>query len=348
MKKKKIALVVDVENWAYHHIALEIQEGLKNKYHIDIIFRVYVENIVSLVYMTQDYDLIHFFWRGDLYLFDGDFVKYYVQDGGMELKYFKEKYLKHLLITTSVYDHLFLDKKEIDKTKTILDNCFGYTVCSKKLFEIYNERFIKKPDMEITDGVNLDKFFPIDTNRFELDNIIKKEKIFIGWVGNSSWEEQREDMKGVNTILKPALADLKSKGYKIEELFADKQIRMIPHNQMNEYYSKIDILICTSKIEGTPNPILEAMACGIPVISTDVGIVPELFGEKQQEFILEERNIECLKKKILFLLQKPSLFEELSKENINKIKQWNWKNKIKEFDDFFTNCFQAWEDKNEQ
>ncbi|WZB73295.1 glycosyltransferase family 4 protein [Achromobacter xylosoxidans] len=44
---------------------------------------------------------------------------------------------------------------------------------------------------------------------------------------------------------------------------------------MPAYYNSLDLYVCPSAIEGTPNPVLEAMACGVPVISTDVGIVPK-------------------------------------------------------------------------
>ena len=45
---------------------------------------------------------------------------------------------------------------------------------------------------------------------------------------------------------------------------------------MQEYYDKIDLLICTSTSEGGPLPVFEAIACGVPVISTDVGMVKEM------------------------------------------------------------------------
>jgi glycosyltransferase involved in cell wall biosynthesis len=45
---------------------------------------------------------------------------------------------------------------------------------------------------------------------------------------------------------------------------------------MPAWYRDLDVYVCMSTVEGTPNPILEASACGIPWISTDVGIVGEL------------------------------------------------------------------------
>ena len=107
---------------------------------------------------------------------------------------------------------------------------------------------------------------------------------------------------------------------------------------MPEYYSKIDLYICASINEGTPNPILEAMACGIPVISTDVGIVKEVFGDKQKKYILEERSEACLKNKIKMFIDNLDSIDELVDENLKQIEQWTWQRKAEEFREFFRAC----------
>lgn len=59
-------------------------------------------------------------------------------------------------------------------------------------------------------------------------------------------------------------------------------------------YAGVDIVALTSLNEGTPLSLIEAMACGRPVISTEVGAVVDLLGEIEQEhdeFTVRERGI---------------------------------------------------------
>lgn len=336
--KKKIALVVDSDNWAYANIARNISKNLKEYYDFKIIPSLYFDDqLAKVLLLTEDFDLIHFFWRGKLlgfYFYDYD---NYLESIGLERSDFEEKYIKNKIITTSVYDHLFINDSDIENTRKIVSRCDKYYVSSNKLYDIYKKLDLtKKPSCVITDGVDLDDFYPQNIERFK-ENL--NRKIIIGWVGNSAWESGTEDFKGVNTILKPAIEELKSEGYNIDYYFADRQERMIPHNEMVNYYSNIDLYICTSKMEGTPNPVLESMACGIPIISTDVGIVSDALGAKQKKYILEERTKECLKEKIIYFLNHLDDMDDLSKENLERINDWTWKKISYKMKKFFDETF---------
>ncbi len=52
-------------------------------------------------------------------------------------------------------------------------------------------------------------------------------------------------------------------------------ITNVSHRLMPLYYRAADVLLCTSKVEGSPNVIKEALACNLPIVSVPVGDVPE-------------------------------------------------------------------------
>lgn len=349
--KKKIAMFVDADNWAFANIAKNVSKNLEKYYDFKIIPTLYFyADLVPSLLTAQDCDLFHFFWRGELLAPEQEYFEKSAVVLMASKKEFIKKYFGHKIITTAVYDHLYIDTKdEIKMTNRILNACDEYYVSSKKLLDIYNgNEFVKKPKCEISDGVDLSDFYPKNLERF--DNI-KKRKIVIGWVGNSEWEKDKEDFKGVNTMLKPAIEELNIEGYPVEAFFADRKEGMIPHDEMIDYYGKIDLYVCMSKIEGTPNPILESMACGVPIISTDVGIVKEAFGNEQKKYILEERSKECLKEKIKLFIENLDDIKILQQENACRIQSWQWKDialKMKKFfDDAFKTHGDRLEDKEE-
>jgi glycosyltransferase involved in cell wall biosynthesis len=61
----------------------------------------------------------------------------------------------------------------------------------------------------------------------------------------------------------------------IELLVVDRA----PQEQLALYFNAVDALVFTSFQEGSPNVIKQAMACGLPIVSTDVGDVTEVIGD---------------------------------------------------------------------
>jgi glycosyltransferase involved in cell wall biosynthesis len=104
---------------------------------------------------------------------------------------------------------------------------------------------------------------------------------------------------------------------------------------MPTFYGGIDVYCCASIAEGTPNPVLEAMASGVPVVSTDVGIVPEVLGPLQHRFILRQRSATELAAVIERLLGAPSSLLELAQENLDSIRAWDWAERARSYAEFF-------------
>lgn len=83
----------------------------------------------------------------------------------------------------------------------------------------------------------------------------------------------------------------------------------VPNNKMNSIYNSSKLFLFTSKHEGQPGVILEAMACGLPVISTPVGIVPKLIKDDINGFVIKRQDPKTITSK---------LFHFLTNENLRK------------------------------
>ncbi|WP_010283357.1 glycosyltransferase family 4 protein [Bacillus timonensis] len=109
----------------------------------------------------------------------------------------------------------------------------------------------------------------------------RAEKTTVGWIG---YDEPYGWIKGKEVI--PYLAKrfpdvqfemifAKKPSYKVD-LPNIKVYSEIPHTHMSEIIKKWHILVCGSKYESGATHIVEAMACGVPVIAADVGAIPEV------------------------------------------------------------------------
>ncbi len=93
----------------------------------------------------------------------------------------------------------------------------------------------------------------------------------------------------------------------------------ISSEQMVELYKSATMLLLPSYEEGLPYVILEAMAAGLPVISTYIGGIPDVIDESVNGFLIEPGNYKALAQKILFLIQDESLRERIGRTNREKV-----------------------------
>jgi len=93
----------------------------------------------------------------------------------------------------------------------------------------------------------------------------------------------------------------------------------VPHHQIRIYLNASDVLLLTSKWEGSPNIIKEAMACGIPIVCTDVGDVRWLLDGLEGCYVASQDSADIADKleKSLFFEGKTAGRERLIELNLD-------------------------------
>lgn len=94
----------------------------------------------------------------------------------------------------------------------------------------------------------------------------------------------------------------------------DKVLFLGKQDNLEELYSLSDIKLLLSEKESFGLVALEAMACGVPSIGTNVGGIPEVIEDGYNGFICEVGNVAQVAEKSLLLLKDEALHKELSEQ----------------------------------
>ncbi len=82
----------------------------------------------------------------------------------------------------------------------------------------------------------------------------------------------------------------------------------VPHAKLPELFSAADCLLLTSHFEGMPRVVLEALATGVPVVSTAVGDVSKVVINGQSGYVVSSRNAQAIAARVVDVLNsRPNL-----------------------------------------
>jgi len=109
----------------------------------------------------------------------------------------------------------------------------------------------------------------------------------------------------------PEQVDLQKR---IDRLGLQDNVRLVGFtNDMPGFYRGLSVYINTSLHEGIPMTILEAMACGLPVVAPKVGGIREIITSDQQGFLIENHSAPEFAEKCLALYHSQKLWGRVSK-----------------------------------
>lgn len=93
---------------------------------------------------------------------------------------------------------------------------------------------------------------------------------------------------------------------------------------MARAYQNADIAINPSLIDNMPNSVLEALASGVPVVSTDVGGVPYIVNDGQTALLVPPNSPDAMAEAILKLMDSSVLPEQLINNGLAEVQKYTW------------------------
>ncbi len=96
----------------------------------------------------------------------------------------------------------------------------------------------------------------------------------------------------------------------------------VPNTRMLQYYQAADVAVLPSLMEATSISGLEAMACGLPLVATNVGGIPEIVFQNQTGVLVTPRNPQALADGILRILQNKGLARQFGLEARRRMEKY--------------------------
>lgn len=177
-------------------------------------------------------------------------------------------------------------------------------------------------------GVDRSKYHPIDREDSKKSfNLDLKEKHIL--VVGSNLEHKRMDLvKRIFDKIRTIRQNIKllKVGYG-QELDGEGIINLgwIPEEDMPILFNAADVYLHTSEYEGFGFPILEAMACGVPVVASRKASIPEILGDCGSMVDLESED--CVEHFVEELLK--AIDKDIDEREIERSKEFSWEKTAK-------------------
>ena len=111
----------------------------------------------------------------------------------------------------------------------------------------------------------------------------------------------------------------------VKQLKLDNNISIcgfIPDEELTNFFNKGKVFVLTSETEGFPRTIIQAAACGLPVVASNVGDITDVIDHGINGFLVNEyNNIRGFSSRVLQLLNDDDLYEKFSLTLEKKVKQ---------------------------
>jgi glycosyltransferase involved in cell wall biosynthesis len=298
--KPRILIIVDRPGWAHDHKTGNLQRMLSGKYEIIKKYQSEVDESD-----LQEADLIQFYYWLQLQRLP-------------HLELVLNQNLHKLLI--GVCGLVELQNELLEPGLAWLSKAIVVFVNNQLL---YNElrSVLNLPVLYTPNGVDTSFFSPPNSRH-------RHDKLRVGWSG--SLNNHGSEHRGFDNLILPALRAMEG----VELVTAIREDHWRTHEEMIDFYQSLDVYICASVSEGTPNTCLEAAACGVPLVTTRVGNMPELIKPGINGYFID-RDISDIIKVLTILRDHDEHRNQLGQAIRASALDWDWSLRSENYDHLY-------------
>lgn len=314
-----------------------VKEGFLVKFQV-LTFLLF--NSINSLSEFKDMDLIHVHWLIPNGL------------GALLVK----KFRKIPYISTVYGEEVYLSNryKLGFSLKSFIDNSSKSIAISEATLNSCIDIGLKKEKFEIIP-------FGVDTDFYRPLKILKKEKTFqilaVGYlIERKGFEYLIKAMKNILKEHDTVQLTIVGSGpleKKLKELIKElklqdnvKIMKNVSDNELLHLYNSSDLFVLPSIVDSQGNTeglgvvLLEAMACGLPVIGSDIGGIPDIIQNNETGLLVPEKDISGLSRAVLNLIENENLRKKFAINGYDRVKaKFSWEKIAENYIKIYENCF---------
>ncbi len=180
----------------------------------------------------------------------------------------------------------------------------------------------------IPNGVDTSEYFP---------DVPEPQRLGVGTVWHKGWAKNPEMVLSVLSRLRAVRADLPLLVFGNRRRSPNfpsgtSYVRFPSIAVARRRYSQCRVWFCASRTEGLPNPILEAMACGCAVVSTECGGAADIIQDEVNGFLVPVGDWDALAGRILQLLDDEVLANSIVSRSCATVERFSWSSAVEKLD----------------
>lgn len=279
----------------------------------------FIQNCLN--FRSHDFDIVH--TAGNESLYQDIITTHSIHAAGME---YKKKYSS---TGVGVLDKVLLTVENHIYTKQL----FKKAICASESTKAELQHFYKIPDelIEVIPyGVNPDEFYPYENKNKDSDKItlmiVATEFLRKGvpeLIHATNILAEKHDIR-LMVVGSPSVEG-NGRGKDYYDSLANKNIIFTGKvDNLNDYYNMTDIFVFPTKYEAFGLPLLEAMSCGLPVITTNIGAGNLITNYKDGIWFDDPTSVDDIVNKIEMVIQDEQLRKRLSREARKTAMKYTW------------------------